>query len=135
MAIPINRLKGLTEDLERNMHMLNVYNSEQLLAVCATPQQRKSTAELVASDPRTILGLANRADLTRIRGVAGVYSDLLEHAGVDTIAELAMRNPANLYAKLSEINESENLTKLLPTQKMVENWVAQAKELPRLIEY
>lgn len=35
-----------------------------------------------------MLELANRADLARIKGIAGVYSDLLEEAGVDTIKEL-----------------------------------------------
>ena len=47
--------------------------------------------------------MANRADLARVRGVGGVFSDLLEHAGVDTVREFAIRRPDNLYANLVEI--------------------------------
>jgi len=39
----------------------------------------------------------NLADLYRIKGVGEEYSDLLEEAGVDTVVELAQRNPENLH--------------------------------------
>ena len=45
------------------------------------------------------------ADLFRIKGVGEEYSDLLEEAGVDTVAELATRNADNLHAKILEINK------------------------------
>ena len=82
-----------------------------------------------------ILELANRADLARISGIAGVFSDLLEHAGVDTVKELATRNPDNLHAKLLEINAAKKLSGRAPSQGMVKDWVAQAKALPKLLEY
>jgi predicted flap endonuclease-1-like 5' DNA nuclease len=82
-----------------------------------------------------VLELANRADLARIRGIAGVFGDLLEHAGVDTVRELATRNPDNLHAALVETNEREHVAGRLPNAAMVADWVAQAKELPPGIEY
>jgi predicted flap endonuclease-1-like 5' DNA nuclease len=73
--------------------------------------------------------------LSRVKGVAGVYSDLLEQAGVDTVKELAGRRPDNLHAKMVEVNKEKNLTGRLPTSEMVESWVAQAKELPKFLTY
>jgi predicted flap endonuclease-1-like 5' DNA nuclease len=81
------------------------------------------------------LELANRADLARVKGVSGVYSDLLESAGVDTVKELATRRPDNLHAKLLEINEKEKLTERVPTAAAVESWIGQAKELPKILKY
>ena len=43
-----------------------------------------------------ILKWVNHVDLMRIPGVGSEYSDLLEAAGVDSPAELAQRNAANL---------------------------------------
>jgi hypothetical protein len=63
------------------------------------------------------------------------YSDLLEEAGVDTVPELAQRNATNLHAKLVETNAETKLVRRLPTQKQVEDWVAQAKKMPRAINY
>jgi predicted flap endonuclease-1-like 5' DNA nuclease len=71
----------------------------------------------------------------RIKGVGEEYSDLLEEAGVDTVAELAQRNPDNLYAKLIEVNEEKELVRQLPNLDDVTSWVEQAKTLPRKIEY
>ena len=47
-----------------------------------------------------ILEWVNHADLWRINGVGSEYSDLLEAAGVDSPAELAQRNAANLAPDL-----------------------------------
>lgn len=74
-------------------------------------------------------------DLFRIKGVGEEYADLLEVAGVDTVPELAQRNPGNLYQKLVEVNQEKKLVRQLPTETQVADWVAQAQQLPRKITY
>lgn len=86
-------------------------------------------------ESRAVLELANRADLARVRGIGGVFCNLLEWAGVDTVKEPATRRPDNLHAKLLETNAQETLAGRAPTPHMVKDWVAQAKELPKLLEY
>jgi len=54
---------------------------------------------------------------------------------VDTVKELATRNPDNLYAKLAGINAEQKLAGRTPHQGMVKDWVGQAKALPKLLEY
>jgi hypothetical protein len=63
------------------------------------------------------------------------YSDLLEAAGVDTVVELAGRNPSNLHEKMTAVNAEKKLVRQLPSLAQVEAWVAQAKELPRVLSY
>ncbi|NLW72464.1 MAG: DUF4332 domain-containing protein, partial [Chloroflexi bacterium] len=82
-----------------------------------------------------ILEWVNHADLYRIKGVAQEYSDLLEEAGVDTVVELSKRVPANLHKKILEVNEAKKLVRRPPSESMVADWVAQAKDLPRVITY
>jgi len=77
----------------------------------------------------------NLADLFRVNGIGEEYSDLLEEAGVDTVPELAQRNPVNLHATLIDVNQTKNLVRRLPSLSMVEDWVRQAKGLPRRMEY
>jgi predicted flap endonuclease-1-like 5' DNA nuclease len=71
----------------------------------------------------------------RINGVGEEYSDLLEEAGVDTVAELANRKPENLLQKIMETNEKEKLVRRPPVLKQVQKWVEEAKKLPRKVEY
>ena len=71
----------------------------------------------------------------RIKGVGSEYADLLEKAGVDTVPELARRNAANLHAKVVEVNEEKHLVRQVPSPQKVESWVAEAKELDRVVQY
>lgn len=77
----------------------------------------------------------NHADLFRVKGVGEEYADLLEAAGVDTVPELAQRNPGSLYQKLIEVNREKELVRKLPSEAQVKDWVEQAKQLPRRITY
>lgn len=106
-----------------------------LLENAKTSAQRYSLAEKTGITESTILKYANMADLFRIDGVGIEYSELLESSGVDTVVELSSRIPENLLEKMSEINEKYGLVIKLPTLSQVENWIIEAKLLPRQIEY
>ena len=135
MTTIIDKLRGTSSELKTRLKEQGFYNSDQLLEATRTAAGRKSVAQLVGVDTQTILELANRADLARVRGIGGVFSDLLEQAGVDTVKELATRRPDNLHARLVQINTKTAVAGRSPTLKAVEAWVAQAKELPRMLEY
>lgn len=135
MTIPVNELRGITDETANKLKDLKIKDSDQLLEASKTPVQRKSLAQQINITPQELLRLANSADLSRIKGVGGAFSDLLEKAGVDTVKELAMRRADNLHTKISEINTSENLVKQTPSANQVEVWVVEAKSLPRGLEY
>jgi predicted flap endonuclease-1-like 5' DNA nuclease len=82
-----------------------------------------------------ILKWVNHIDLYRVKGIGSEYAELLEQSGVDTVVELATRNPANLYQTLVSVNEAKKLVRKLPVLSQVEDWVNQAKNLPRVVSY
>jgi uncharacterized membrane protein/predicted flap endonuclease-1-like 5' DNA nuclease len=112
-----------------------VGDAETFLQRAATPKGRADLAAATGYEASTILVWANELDLARVRGIGPKYSTLLKQAGVDTVPELAQRNPENLTAKLSEVNATTGTVKAAPFQGQVESWVGQAKELPRLLTY
>lgn len=135
MTTAVKDLRGATDAIATKLKEKAITDNEKLLEAAAAPAQRKKLAAHCGCDAKNILELANRADLARIKGVSGVYSDLLEKAGVDTVKELAARRPDNLHAKIVETNDKDKLTERPPAAAMVEGWVAQAKELPKLLTY
>jgi predicted flap endonuclease-1-like 5' DNA nuclease len=135
MTTALKDLRGASESLLEALSAEGIKDNEAFVQAAAAPDQRRALAARCDCEVATILELANRADLARISGVSGVYSDLLENAGVDTVKELATRNPANLHEKLVETNDSMQLTQRAPTAAQVEDWVAQAKALPKLLTY
>ena len=135
MSVTLGELRGVTDSVLNSLKAQGLGDSDSLLEATKTPQNRKSLASASGVDPKTILELANRADLARIKGIGRVYSDLMEEAGVDTVKELANRLPVNLHAKLIEINTTRQFTQRPPSVEQVSDFVEQAKSLPAMLEY
>ena len=135
MKKPIAELRGMTDEIAAVLKEKGISDSAQLLEAAKKPAGRKELAAACGCETRAILELANRSDLARLKGVGVAYSDLLEKAGVDTVKELRNRRADNLHAKILEVNGAGEITKQPPTADMVADWVAQAKELPPMIEY
>jgi predicted flap endonuclease-1-like 5' DNA nuclease len=128
-------IEGIGPAYEEKLKGAGIDSCEELLEKGATAAGRKAIVEASGMDAARILKFVNHADLCRIKGVGGEYSELLEAAGVDTVPELAQRNADNLTAKMAEVNEAKKLVRALPSAKQVTDWVAQAKELPRVITH
>lgn len=128
-------IEGIGEAFAAKLLAAGLATTEALLNKGATPEGREEIAEKAGIDVKKILEWVNRADLFRIKGVAEEYSDLLENAGVDTVPELAQRNPTNLLAKMTAVNAEKKLVRRLPTQNEVNRWVEHAKVLPRKVSY
>ncbi len=131
----LEEVEGIGPAYAEKLRAAGIPHMGALLKKGSTPKGRKEIAEKSEISEKLILEWVNHVDLFRIKGVGSEYSDLLEEAGVDTVPELAQRRPDNLHAKMVEVNAEKELVRQLPSQKMVESWVAQAKALPRVIEY
>ena len=131
----IEAIEGIGDVYGAKLRALGIQTTDQYLARAATRKGRQELAEALDVSEKLVLNWANRADLFRIKGIGEEYSDLLEAAGVDTVPELAQRNPENLHQKLLEVNAAKRLVRRPPSLKQVESWVAQAKELPRVLSY
>jgi predicted flap endonuclease-1-like 5' DNA nuclease len=128
-------IEGIGPIYAQRLIEIGVSTTGKLLKRGATPKGRDEIAQKTGISGHLILEWVNHADLFRIKGVAEEYSDLLEEAGVDTVPELAQRNPENLYARLQEVNKHKHLVRQLPSQDQVADWVEQAKLMPRKIHY
>ena len=131
----IEQISGIGPTYGERLRSLGIRTTEALLKAGATPQGRQGLAEKVGVSADTILKWVNRADLMRITGIGEQYSDLLEAAGVDTVVELARRNPENLHQKLVEVNAEKGLVRRLPNPAMVADWIEKAKGLERAVSY
>lgn len=128
-------IQGIGEAYAEKLRQAGVRSTEALLKKGGTPEGRKELAKATGFTPKQILEWVNRADLYRVSGIGAQYSDLLEAAGVDTVAELKNRKAEALLAAMAEINAKKNLVNKMPGLSQVEGWIAAAKALPRAVEY
>jgi predicted flap endonuclease-1-like 5' DNA nuclease len=130
----IEEIEGIGPAYGEKLRQAGVKSTEEILKRACDRKGRQELAEATGLDASLILTWVNMADLFRIKGIGAEYSELLKKSGVDTVKELRNRNPENLLAKMTEINSAgRQLVRTLPSLKMVESWVALAKELdPRV---
>ncbi len=131
----IEEIQGIGSTYGKKLKDQGIMTTDGLLSSGSTPTTRKQLAEKTEISEKLILEWVNIADLLRINGVGQDYSDLLKEAGVNTVVELGRRNANNLHEKLIEINEKKLLVKKMPSINQVSEWIEQAKNLPRKVEY
>lgn len=135
MTKKITEIEGIGDVYAEKLAQAGITTQEDFLEKGASPAGRKAIEETTGLSHKLIMKWINRADLARVKGIGEEYADLLEESGVDTVPELAQRNPENLFAKMQEVNETKKLVRQEPALKTVEKWVAEAKELPRVLTY
>lgn len=128
-------VEGIGPVYSQTLKGIGISTLLSLLKHGATPKGRAEIVERSGISSKLILEWVNHIDLNRLKGVGSEYADLLEAAGVDTVVELATRNPANLYNKLVAVNEEKKLVRRLPDLSQVQEWIEHAKELPRVLSY
>jgi len=81
------------------------------------------------------IGPVNAAKLSKagVRGTNGLLK--MGATRVDTVPELAARNPEALLEALTKVNAKKNLVNQLPGLNNVKAWIKNAKSLKRIVEY
>ena len=85
----IEDIEGIGPVYAAKLKEVGVTSYEALLKFGCSPAGRKQLEDKTGIAHDLILQWVNHADLFRIGGIGSGYSDLLEAAGVDTVAELA----------------------------------------------
>jgi predicted flap endonuclease-1-like 5' DNA nuclease len=102
----------------------------------ASASGRDKVESMTGISGKLILKWVNHVDLMRIPGVGSEYSDLLEAAGVDSPAELAQRNAANLAETFQELDAARpNTVRRVPSLDTVEEWITIAKGMDKTVSH
>ena len=132
----LEEVEGIGPINAEQFKLAGIATGEALLEQGATPGGRAALEKATGISGTLILKWVNRLDLMRIKGIGAEYSDLLEVAGVDSPAELAQRNAANLATTFEEVVAARPGTvRRVPTEAEVAGWIAEAKALPKVVSH
>ncbi len=129
----LTQIEGIGSKYSEMLKRIGIEDQDDLLRVCSSRRGRFTLASKTGISHKLILKWTNQADLARVNGIDEEYAELLEKAGVDSIPELAHRNPEHLYTALKQKNDISHLVRQTPGLPQVEHWVNEAKKLPRLV--
>ena len=129
MTYRLEKIEGIGAHFATLLANASVSTTKDLL------RHAKSDGGLTRLAERTGIPLASlevwaaRADLMRVQGIGPQFSELLEASGVESVAELSMRNAENLLNLLHRVNEQKQLTRSIPTLRRLTQWVMRAQDM------
>jgi predicted flap endonuclease-1-like 5' DNA nuclease len=132
MSLHVSKLRGISLDVRMKLKRQGVSYTHQLLHEAGSAERCSRLAARSGIDLVTLTRLVRRADLARIKGIGAIFADMLEMIGVDQVAVLAGQDSGDLHTRLHELNAAERLARRSPTPDEVQQWIAQARALPRL---
>jgi hypothetical protein len=135
MTYPLSELEGMTAFAASKLKSQGIRTTQGLLEAASTVKGRKALAAKTGISEQQLLEWANVADCMRIPGMGKAKTGLVRAAGVATVRELALRNPARLAQNMKDVNTKRKLVRVLPSEKSVEQLIAQARKLQPKISY
>ncbi|NVM54979.1 MAG: DUF4332 domain-containing protein [Candidatus Helarchaeota archaeon] len=136
--IPIEIMRTLDKKILDKLITKNIKLTKQLYKIIRTRKGRERLSKDINWNPQQLMKTANILDLMRLDGINEGWAMLLERLGVDTVRELASRNPDNLYKMILEYpwrGTIERIAKRKPTMRQVQYWIKKAKRTKSSLEY
>ena len=130
----LSKIQGISDNHVVRLKKAGVTTIEKLLVQGAGAAGRKTIAKETKINVKTIDKWVHHADFFRIKGIAGLKTELLEAAGVPSMKKLATQNPTKLYETMARINDKKKLVLRVPGLKQIERWVKEAKQLKKLVK-
>jgi predicted flap endonuclease-1-like 5' DNA nuclease len=113
-----------------------VTTTDDLLREGASAAGRDRLEKATGISGKLILEWVNHIDLMRLNGVGSEYADLLEAAGVDSCAELAQRNAANLAQTFQDLDAARpNWIRQIPSESTVAGWIEEARSFDKVVSH
>ncbi len=132
---PVEEVEGIGKGFGRKLRSLGIETTEDLLQRCRTKDGWEDVADRIGLKERYVVRKwASMSDLMRIPGIMGQFAELLEFSGVESVQDLASREPSTLLARLAEVNAREHRVKELPELSAVSYWIERAKELDAVMK-
>jgi len=129
-------IEGIGPKYAAALSAAGVNTTDDLLREGGTASGRDRLERETGISGTLILEWVNHADLMRLDGVGSEFADLLEAAGVDSCAELARRNAANLAQTFQEVDAARpNWIRRIPSEETISGWIEQAKGLERAVSH
>ena len=132
----IDEVEGIGAVHAAKLGEVGIATTDDLIMAAGGAAGREKVSAMTGISTGQLLKWVNHVDLMRIEGVGPEYAELLEAAGVDSPAELAQRNAANLAQTFQEVDAARpNWIRRVPSEATVSAWIASAKAMDKVVSH
>jgi hypothetical protein len=131
----LKEFRGVNPEHIAKLFDLGIKNADQMLKAGQTRKQRAALAQETGISEKQILELVKLSDLARLPGVKGIRARLYYDAGVDCVEKMAGWEPESLRIMVTKYVERTGFDGIPPLPKEVSSTIANARKLPKVVEY
>jgi len=132
---PLREFRGINLAYVEKLAVVGIENVKEMLEAGRTRKARAELSKRAGIPAEAVLELVKLSDLARIQGVKSIRARLYYDAGVDTIEKMAKWDPEKLRLMLIDFVERTCFDGIAPLPKEAESTIAEAKKLPKIVEY
>ena len=131
----LREFRGVNPEYIEKLRAAGIRTAAQMLAAGETAAKRAALAREVGIPDEAILELVKLSDLARLPGVKGIRARLYYDAGVDSVEKMASWEPEALRVMVAEYVQRTGFEGIAPLPAEVRSTVANARKLPKVVEY
>ena len=128
----LTEIQGITKSCASKLSRCGMRSPLSMLKKAKRMNDRSSIAKKIGVPVKRFTQWVAAADFTRIRGIGGRFSNLLQCCGIGNLKQLARTKPETLLKKMKSLNTRRHYVKQLPSQKQVSFGYVVLKVLIRL---
>jgi hypothetical protein len=127
--------RGVDPGFVSKLEAQHIKNAEQMLVAGRTRRQREEISRETGIPGNVLLELVKLSDLARLPGVKGIRARLYYDAGIDSVEKMANWEPEPLRMIVTEYVKQTGFKGIPPLPKEVSSTVANARKLPKVVEF
>ncbi|MDB5098343.1 MAG: hypothetical protein JWM80_2764 [Cyanobacteria bacterium RYN_339] len=132
---PVEDIVGIGPAYGKKLRDAGVTDTNDLLDATSTRYARQQLAQKADIPYRSLLKWAQKVELMRLKGVGPRQSNLLEAVGVDSVKELAQRDPKALHERMAIANSlGDKFVERLPSEITIGKWIEAAQMTASKVE-
>ena len=133
-TIDLTEIKSLNDEYLPKLREAGVTTRAALLEKGMSSEGRNDISSKTGIPSSLILQWVRHAEFLRLKGMSGIYAELLNAAGIDSVTELTQCTAETLHQKFLDVNAAQQLSRILPILAQIRDWIEQAKDLPHASE-
>ncbi len=127
--------RGVNYEFIEKLERMGIKNAGQMLWAGETLEKRTLLARKAGIPEDALLELVKLSDLARLPGVKGIRARLYYDAGVDCVDKIAACEPEALLTITADFVQRTGFDGIPPLPKEVSSTIANARKLPKIVEW
>lgn len=126
---------GIRDEYIEKLARTGIKNTAQMMSAGQTAEKRADLARQAGIPVDAVDELVKLSDLARLPGVKGIRARLYYSAGVDSVEKIAAYEPQALLRLTTEFVERTGFNGIPPLPKEVSSTIANARAMPKVVEW